>query len=377
MRAPRSEATAESPLPRQESRATRHIPAPRLGDRLRPLLYPLPGGESGAARSWRRRLFWLALALLALAGVVAPYLLPDALRWLTSTTPSAPVASLPPGTVFRDCPDDSCPWLVVLPPGNFTMGSPQDEPGRSDNEGPQHEVVLGQPLALMQAEVTRAEYAAFVQETHYQPEGGCGVTDTPLDSGQGTGWNKLRFEQADSHPVVCVSWHDARAYAQWLSRRTGHTFRLPSEAEWEYAVRAESQARYFFGDNPDDLCAYANVADRSLKAALKGAAKDWSIAQCSDGYAYTAPVKSFKPNAFGLYDLHGNAREWVDDCYDQNHRNAPGNSSARIDKECESRVARGGAWSGDPSSVRAASRDGYNQGVRRDDMGFRLARTLQ
>ncbi len=379
MKAPQSDVATESPPPRREIRATRFMPAPRLGDRLRPLLYPLPGGESGSARSWRRGLFWLAVVLLALAGVVAPYLLPDAVRRLSQSTatPLAEGASLPPGTVFRDCPDESCPWLVVLPPGKFTMGSPKDEPGRDDDEDPQHEVVIAQPPALMQAEVTRAQYAAFVAETHYQPEGGCYAwSGMEFKTDPQGAWNQVGFPQTDSHPVVCLSWYDASAYAQWLSKRTGRTYRLPSEAEWEYAARAGSTTRYAFGDNPDDLCTHANVADRSAKSALGDAAKDWTIAECTDGFAYTAPVKSFKPNAFGLYDMHGNAWEWTEDCYHDNYRNAPGDGSAWIDKECQLRIPRGGAWDDGPRIARSAFRLRNNPGDRSGDLGFRLARTL-
>ncbi len=376
MKTPDSDAAA-GPSPRHEIGATHPMPAPRLGDRLRPLLYPLPGGESGSARSWWRGLFWLAVVLLALAGVAAPYFLPDAVRWLSQPTakPRSEGASLPPGTVFRDCPDESCPWLVVLPPGKFTMGSPKDEPGRGNDEDPQHEVVIDQPPALMQSEVTRAQYAAFLAETHYRPEDGCSIwSGTGLQHDPKGAWNNVGFAQTDSHPVVCVNWHDANAYAQWLSKRTGRTYRLPSEAEWEYAARAGSTTRYAFGDNPDDLCAHANVADRSAKAALGDAA--WIIAECSDGYTYTAPVKSFKPNAFGLYDMHGNAWEWTEDCYHDSYRNAPGDGSAWIDKECPLRIPRGGAWYFIPLNARSANRHRINPGDRGSFLGFRLARTL-
>jgi len=369
---------AARPPDRTPARAYR-APAPRLRDRILPLLYPLPGGESAAARSLLGVAFGLALVLLALAGVVAPFVVPDAVRqWSPASAQSVTDAGqLSPGTLFRDCRDTSCPWLVVVPPGRFAMGSPASEADRKPDEGRQHEVVIAAKIAVMQLEVTRGQFAAFVNETKYQTEAGCYAWNGKEIANDPKGvWNSVGFTETDQHPVVCVSWNDARAYAQWLSQRTGRNYRLLSEAEWEYAARAGSQTPYAFGDRANEICSYGNVADRSLKDALKDLAKGWNFADCSDGYVYTAPVKSFKANAFGLYDMLGNAWEWTEDCYHANYSNAPEDGSAWVDGNCSLRILRGGCWGDDPRVARSALRGGDAPGKRGDNVGFRLARTL-
>ena len=172
---------------------------------------------------------------------------------------------------------------------------------------------ITEPFAVMEAEVTRDAFARFVDETGYKTDEGCFVwsgKDSKWDA-KGS-WRYPGFAQEPDHPVVCVDWSDARAFAAWLSKRTGQTYRLPTEAEWEYAARVGSTSRYSFGDKGDELCRHANVGDRSFKKAIP----DWKyeIADCDDGHVHTASVKTYQPNAFGLYDLHGNAREWVQDC---------------------------------------------------------------
>lgn len=361
-------------------RASSPAPTPRLRDRLLPLLYPLPGGEAAAQRSVARGAFWLLLASLFIAGVVAPFVVPETVRRLTQT-PAKPVSDasrLAPGSRFRDCKDDSCPWLVVVPPGRFSMGSPAGEAGRLDSEGPQHEVTINYTLAVMEAEVTRGQFAAFVDETKYQTEDGCYTwTGTEFANDPMGAWNNVGFEPSDLHPAVCIDWNDAQAYAQWLSKRTNQTYRLPSDAEWEYVARAGTQTRFWFGDKDEDLCAHANVLDRSAQAGLKDAAKGLTIAQCSDNYVFTAPVKSYKPNPFGLYDVHGNAWEWAQDCWHDNYNGAP-NDGRAWESGCaeEGRVVRGGAWGSNPRGARSAVRSGFIRGSRDSGAGFRLARTL-
>lgn len=369
---------APRPPERTPARAYR-APAPRLRDRILPLLYPLPGGESAATRSLLGVACGLALVLLALAGVVAPFVVPDAVRqWSPASAQSVTDAGqLSPGSIFRDCRDESCPWLVVVPPGRFAMGSPASEVDRLGHEGAQHEVVIAVKSAVMQLEVTRGQFAAFVKETKYQTEADCHRRkgkDLAID--QNGAWNSVGFIQTDQHPVVCVSWNDARAYAQWLRQRTGRNYRLPTEAEWEYAARAGGQTRYAFGDRANEICTYGNVADRSLKDALNDALKGWPSADCSDGYVYTAPVKSFKANAFGLYGMLGNAWEWTEDCYHDSYSNAPGDGSAWVDGDCSRRILRGGGWDSAPLFARSANRIRGAPGVRSNDVGFRLARTL-
>lgn len=287
--------------------------------------------------------------------------------------PPAPVAAqspatraVPPaGTRFRDCEDNACPSLVVLPEGRFTMGSPAGEQGRYDDEGPQHEVRIGYRLAVMEAEVTRGQYRAFVGDTRRVQTGCAG----------GGNWQQPGFEQTDDHPVVCVSWDDGRAFAQWLSRRTGKAYRLLSEAEWEYAARAGSQSRYSFGDDDRKLCRFANVADRSAKAQFPvGLTVD-----CDDGAVHTSSVRKYQPNAFGLYDMHGNVWEWVQDCWPEGQKGyeeAPSDGSALQASACSRRLLRGGAWNSFPWSARSALRLRGDPSDRVGFTGLRLARML-
>ena len=188
---------------------------------------------------------------------------------------------------FRDCP--VCPEMVEIPAGRFTMGSPASEHGRSSAEGPQHEVTIRR-FALGKYVVTQAEYMVFAQE-------------------QGVEWPEPEFGQTDSHPAVYVNWEDAQLYGTWLSARTGKSYRLPSESEWEYAARATTTTARFWGEDPDEACAYGNVSDETGKAEHGW---EWIVHNCRDGYVQNAPVGSFQANAFGLHDMLGNISEWVE-----------------------------------------------------------------
>ena len=236
---------------------------------------------------------------------------------------------------FRDC--DACPQMVVIPAGSFLMGSPASEEGRYDGEGPVHWVVVGEPLAVGGYEVTFEEWDACAAA------GGC-EGYRPDDEGWGRG----------KRPVIHVSWEDAQAYVEWLSRKTGEGYRLLSEAEWEYAARAGTRTRYSFGDDisPND----ANY-DRNM--------------------GKTQSVGSYRANGFGLYDMHGNVWEWVQDCWNDNYRGAPSNGDAWERGECGGRVLRGGSWNYSPRNLRAAYRIRGVTGVRYYSVGFRVARTLR
>ncbi|WP_088278869.1 SUMF1/EgtB/PvdO family nonheme iron enzyme [Ideonella sp. A 288] len=290
----------------------------------------------------------------------------------------AAMAGLPPipnGARFQDCPDETvCPWLRAIPAGQFTMGSPDDVKGGRPLEGPAHRVTIGR-FALMEAEVTRGQFKAFVDETGYTVAGGCFTwTGAKHERNVAADWRAPGFDQTDSHPVVCVSWNDAQAYAAWLSLKLGHAFRLPTEAEWEYAARAGSRTRYSFGDSDADLCRYGNVADESAKANLP----EFDTAPCNDGQVFTASVKQFARNVFGLYDMHGNAWEWVEDCWHNRFAGAPADGSPWVEKPCafDRRVLRGGGWVSIPVFTRSAVRDGNVPVYRDGNLGFRLARTL-
>ena len=243
------------------------------------------------------------------------------------------------GTVFRDCPE--CPEMVVVSAGEFMMGSPPSEQDRRDDEGPLHRVRIAEPFAAGVHEVTFDEWDACVGG------GGCGGY-RPGDEGWGRG----------GRPVINVSWEDARAYVDWLSRRTGEEYRLLSEAEWEYAARAGTTTRYHWGD--DIGRNRVNCVDCGSR---------W------DG-GRTAPVGSFAANAFGLHDMHGNVWEWVEDCWNRSYAGAPSDGSSWESGECGLRVLRGGSWSSNPRNLRAANRNWSGTGVRGYFVGFRVARTL-
>ena len=283
-------------------------------------------------------------------------------------------ADLRPGRVFRDC--DACPEMVVMPAGSFLMGSPPGEAGRNADEGPQRRVTIARPFAVGKFEVTRGEFATFVRES------GRSIGDR-CDTGEGGLWleraggsfRNPRYAQDDRHPAVCVSWEDATAFVAWVSRKTGKAYRLLTEAEWEYAARAGTTTRYHFGDGERDLCTYGNVADLTAKGKYKRV--DWTIANCRDGYLNTAPVGSFRSNAFGLHDLHGNVLEWVQDCWNDNYSGAPSDGSAWSTGDCSRRVRRGGSWAyGFPEVLRSASRYAGSPDDRFDDIGFRVGRTF-
>ena len=282
---------------------------------------------------------------------------------------------------FRDCED--CPEMVVVPAGRFLMGSPENEKGRDQDEGPQHEVTLAAPFAISRYHVTRDQYARFVAATGYRApgrEGGNACYDAterrvPWESRQGLGWRFVGFDQTGDHPAVCISWDDARAFAAWLALKTGHAYRLLTEAEWEYAVRAGSRSAYSFGDFFERVCSYANIADATYKKIYGSKRTDGNFAKCDDGFAYTAPVGSFLPNGFGLFDMQGNVSTWVEDCLGD-YKNAPKDGSARQEKDCKSHVHRGGSWIGPPETLRAAHRGFAGRYMRIGYIGFRLARTL-
>ena len=279
------------------------------------------------------------------------------------------------GEAFRDCPD--CPEMVVVPAGEFEMGSREQEPDRLAGEGPVHPVRLGHPFALMRNEVTRGQFFAFVKDTGYRAAKSCFAGDgTDWREYAGKTWKEPGFSQDPSHPVVCLSWADARAYADWLSKKTGQSYRLPSEAEWEYAARAGSQHRYSYGDNDRELCTYANVVDLSMKSGFPGFKDAWRYVDCVDGYVYTAPVGKFKPNAFGLNDMHGNAWEWVQDCFHDSYQGAPVDGRPWDSAVCAKRTVRSGSWDRYQDGVRSAVRNGVEPAIGNDDVGFRLARTL-
>ena len=285
--------------------------------------------------------------------------------------PVAWTASETPAELW-DGPD--LPDMIVVPAGEFTMGSADAEPNHQNSEGPRHRVQIGNAFAVGKYLVTVGEFARFVTDTHYEAGDQCLTMEGGgLDSRTGRDWRHVGFDQTDNHPAVCISYGDAEAYVAWLSKTTGHAYRLLSEAEAEYVNRAGSTTAYWWGDDPAAACAYANGADLDAKARLPRLSANTA---CHDGYVFTSPVGRFKPNPFGLYDTTGDAWSWTADCANDTYAGAPTDGSANTAGDCGQHVLRGGSKLNDPSYLRAARRIWHLNGVRSFNHGFRVARSL-
>ena len=272
-----------------------------------------------------------------------------------------------PGKRFRDC--DECPELVVVPAGTFDMGSPGSEAGRSDSEGPAHRVRIERRFAVGVYEVTRGEYSRFVSATGHSSGDSCGTYEGgEWEERRIRDWRRPGYEQTDAHPVVCLSWEDAKAYVGWLSKETGEEYRLLSESEWEYVARGGAETARYWGESESEQCSYANGADA-------GTDLPWRTG-CDDGYVRTSPVGSFGGNGFGLHDVLGNVWEWVEDCWNDDYRGAPADGGAWKTGNCSRRVVRGLSWHDNPRDLRSAYRGRNVTGFRYSNHGFRIARTL-
>jgi len=284
--------------------------------------------------------------------------------------PQAPVsvpAAIPaPGTIIRDCP--TCPSMVELPTGRFKQGATRAE-NASSFEMPIHWVVIVRPLSMSANPVTVDEFQQFIAATGREVQG-CDIYDGEWKNRPDSSWKSPGFSQSGTHPVTCVSWNDAQAYAGWLSTATGHQYRLPSASEWEYAARSGGEAVQPWNANASAACADANVADASAAQRYPG----WTVFACNDGYVYTAPVGSFKANAFGLNDMLGNVFQWTEDCWHPDYVGAPIDGSARSGGDCSERELRGGSWFSTPAYVRANYRNHFAADYRTSSAGFRLVR---
>jgi formylglycine-generating enzyme required for sulfatase activity len=248
---------------------------------------------------------------------------------------------LEPLASFRECAE-GCPEMIVVPAGEFMMGSPATEKGRYHDEGPQRRVLIAKPFAVSKNDVTFADWDTCVSV------GGCPGEGPAADAGWGRG----------TRPVINVNWYDAQAYVAWLSRMTGQPYRLLTEAEREYAARAGSTTAYYWGDEIG-----------KGNANCSGCGSKWDNRQ-------TSPVGSFTPNAFGLLDMAGNVWQWVQDCYQDNYNGLPTDGSAWTGGDCRRRAVRGGSWLNSPQGLRAASRSGFSPSNRDLYLGFRVGRTL-
>ena len=282
----------------------------------------------------------LPSACLALAILTAP-------ARCGGAQPLAPtqLSALKPGDSFREC--ERCPEMVVVPAGQLTMGSARDEPDRSPEEGPQHTVIFAKPFAVGRFAVTFEQWDACVAA------GGCDG-HVPLDQGWGRG----------RRPVINVSWYDAKSYVAWLARSTGADYRLLSEAEWEYVARAGTTTPFWWGAALSTV--HANY-DGSVVSAANAA---------GEYRRQTLPVDTFEPNPWGLYQVHGNVYDWIEDCFNETYQGAPADGSAWTTGDCYRRGHRGGSWFSNPWALRSAARNRNFAFTRFDFIGFRVARTL-
>ncbi len=299
------------------------------------------------------------------------------------------VASAADKSSFRDCPD--CPEMVVVPAGKFMMGSPADQVGRDALEGPQRQVSI-KTFAAGRYHVTRGEWASFVAATKRPIKKGC-VWSGPTNDAKAeaeASWRDLHFTQDDRHPVVCVTWQDAQDYATWLSQRTGKSYRLLTEAEWEYAARAGTNTPY-----PWTSGSTRDHANHGADTCCSG------FAAGRDKWVNTSPVGSFPPNAFGLSDMQGNAMQWVQDCFSDTYAGLPTDGSPyqtsvtlnlkgdladlNGSSSCSHRMARGGDWGTLAQWIRSTARSfapppGPGPALkdyRSGGFGFRVARTAK
>ena len=260
--------------------------------------------------------------------------------------------------------------MVDIPVGRFQMGCSPGDKDCDNSEKPVHNVEV-RAFRMSRYDVTVSQFRKFVQATGYRTDAerntggldGCYIEHAPgrSDYRAGSSWRNPGFHQDNNEPVVCVSWNDAHAYAQWLSRLSGRHFRLPSEAEWEYAARAGSATRFYWGSAAShDRANYG--ADQCCAASASG----------RDRWMHTSPSGKFPPNRFGLFDMAGNVRQWTADCVNEDYEGASTSAAPRTDGDCELRVIRNGSWTDPPRRLRVSGRDAVDVVDRLDALGFRL-----
>ena len=293
--------------------------------------------------------------------------------------------AVPPPPAATDCP--ACPELALVPPGRFLMGSAPDavEVDAATGETPAVPVSFARPFHVSRREITVAEFRRYVEATGAEPAPGCRVwLGGQWVIERDRSWRDPGFAlpPQDAEPVVCVNWEDARGYADWLSKESGKHYRLPSEAEWEYVARGGTSFPRFWGEHDSHegaalslACDFANVYDSS---AVDAFLFPWPNARCSDRFAALAPVGQYKPNAFGVFDIIGNAREWVMDCYTASYAGRPEDARAWTwQGGCELKGVRGGSWASRPRDARAPARGAEPSALRQSDLGFRVARDYE
>lgn len=298
---------------------------------------------------------------------------------------SAQQAGPAPPPAGADCP--RCPELALAPPGRFLMGSAPDaaELDAATGETPAVAISFARPFHVSRREITVGEFRRYVEATGAEPALGCRVWlggQWVLERNRS--WHDPGFAlpPQDAEPVVCVSWEDARGYAEWLSKESGKRYRLPSEAEWEYVARGGTSFPRFWGERDSQegvvlslACDFANVYDSSAVDAYHF---PWPNARCSDRAVALAPVGQYKPNAFGVFDIIGNVREWVMDCYTASYAGRPEDTRAWTwQGGCELKGVRGGSWASRPRNARAPARGAEATALKQSDLGFRVVRDYE
>ena len=296
-------------------------------------------------------------------------------------------ANFSPGQIIKDKFRDrhgNAPALVVIPTGSFVMGSSSSEPGHRPSEEPARQVVISTGFALGRDEVSVGEFRVFSDDSNYRTDaensGSASVYDERsgrIITRRGVTWRDdyLGDKAGDNLPVVHVSWNDGQAYASWLSARTGKHYRLPSEAEFEYAMRAGSKSMYPWGDGTPPTVLENVTGDGDRSPRLR---RSWAKAfkKYTDGFWGPAPLDTFPPNGFGLIDMDGNLSEWTADCWHDNYTRAPADSRAWLNPGCATHVIRGGSWGSAPDQVRSAYRISAASSTRSPRVGLRVARDL-
>jgi formylglycine-generating enzyme required for sulfatase activity len=356
-------------LARRDSAAEHHISVPAYASQQTSTrTLSLKRGKP-----WKRNSILLAtgVGLAAVFTIVAVVSIVGHHAPIAAPTPAPTLAALPEaGTVMKDCA--TCPAMTVLPSGRFQQGSARAESGSSPFEKPLHWVMINRPLAMSTNAVTVDEFRQFIAATGRDMRG-CDIYDGTWKHHANSNWKSPGFPQSGKNPVTCTSWQDASAYAQWLSTKTGHPYRLPSASVWEYAARAGGAAIFPWNPDGSGACENGNVADQSAAHRYPG----WSVFGCKDGYVFTAPVGSFKSNAFGLNDMLGNVFQWTKDCWTADYVGAPIDGSARTDGNCAEHELRGGSWFRTPAYVRANYRNHFAADYRTSSVGIRLVRDVE
>ena len=306
-----------------------------------------------------------------------------ALIFLASATATGPAPV--PGAVFADCRD--CPQMVAIPAGSATLGSDAQERARAgivplfgDREGPTYRVTFRRPYALGRTEITRGQWRAFVEATKRPDPASCGTHDAKTDNWYprpGFNWRNPMFAQTDDHPAVCVSYADALDYTKWLSAKTGKAYRLPSDAEWEYAARAGTTTPWYWGESPEAGCAKANLLSAGTAIAIGWPKSVGDRMVCANLRSFSQPVASYPPNPWGLYDMAGNVFEFAADCNSADNADAHRDGSARITGDCAHHYLKGGAFHTPFWLTRPAVRGApIAADLHMFAVGFRIARSL-